>query len=362
MDKVPGSGRSTASPRDGARPGDNRGEFRVRVHDHDEHSFEPTPEVPQKPQPFIPRKHRYFPIAVPVIMVGSIVVFIMMMLYNDCPKHIAPGEKCVGEWLKPLSFQPWDENPMLGPRWRAIMKWGGVESSLVTKKKEGWRLLSSIAVNGGVLQLIMNLIALLIVGLRMELYFWFFKVGIIYTMSGFGGNVLSTLFIQNQLFVSASAALLGLIGASFADIFINWDVVERKALKFVDLIVFGLISFGFGLMPQVDNFANVGGLFTGFCLGFVFLLRPQRGYKDTRHLSQLEAFIVNNQDPDLPPVKMHNKRQRVMQLLAGLLLVGLLAAGTVLLFLEVKVNKGCSWCHYAACVPNLKWTCPRLAP
>ena len=315
--------------------------------------------MPEKPQPFNPRRHRYFPIAVPIIMVGNIVVFILMMYSNNCPGNIEPGRSCVGKWLKPLSFQPWLENPILGPRRSELLKWGALESRHAVKSGEGWRLLSAIAINGGVLQLIINLLALLVVGLRIEFAFWFFKVFTIYIVSGFGGSVLSALFIQNQVFAGASGAVMGLIGASVADIITNWDVTGRKLLKAADLIIFGLISLAFGLMPQVDNFANVGGFFTGFLLGFVLLMRPQRGFKDTRHLSQLEAFIVNNEDPDMPPVKMHKKSQRVLQVIASILVLGLLVAGCVVLFIDHKVNKGCSWCHYLACVPDLKWTCPR---
>ncbi|KAG0582261.1 hypothetical protein KC19_3G046700 [Ceratodon purpureus] len=367
MDKsAPGFTRSTTPPKDGASARavdspDPKGEFRVRVHDHDDHIFEPSPAVPTKPQPFNPKKHRYLPIAVPVIMVGNIVVFILMMYYNNCPNNITAGRKCVGDWLKPLSFQPWDENPMLGPRSAAILKWGGLESNLVTKHGEGWRLASTIALNGGVLQLCFNLIVLLIVGTRMEFTFWFSKVSLVYIISGFGGSVLSALFIQNQVFAGAGGAICGLIGAGLADMFMNWPVTERKIFKLIDLILFLLISLGFGLMPQVDNFANVGGLATGFLLGLVLLKRPQKGFKDTRHLSQLEAFIVNNEDPDLPPVKMYKVSQRVVSWIAFIVVLGLLTAGTVILLLDkFRVNKGCSWCHYAACVPNLKWECPGI--
>lgn len=106
------------------------GEYRLRVHDHDEHQFEPPSPPPEtKPEPFVPRKHRYFPIATPVVMVASIVVFILMMYENNCPRHIGPGRACVGKWLKPLSFQPWSENPMLGPERRYLLKWGALEST-----------------------------------------------------------------------------------------------------------------------------------------------------------------------------------------------------------------------------------------
>lgn len=233
-----------------------------------------------------------------------------------------------------------------------------VTAARVVHGGEGWRLVSAIAINGGVLQLIINLLALLVVSLRLEFAFWFTKLFAIYIISGFGGSVLSALLIQDQVFAGASSAIMGLIGASFADMITNWGVTSRRAYKFVDLTLFALISLAFGLMPQVDNFANVGGFVTGLLLGFVLLLRPQRGYKDTRHLSQLEAYVVNNEHSDLPPVPMYKKSQRVGRVLALLLLLGLLIAGTVLLFVDVNVNKNCKWCHYLACVPNLKWDCP----
>lgn len=371
MDKaIPGSAVNKVSPapRDGASSAgtspNSKEDFRARTHDHDEHAFEPSPILPGKPKPFIVKKHRYLPIAVPAIMVGNIVVFVLMMYYNDCPSHIAAGQKCVGPWLKPLSFQPWKENPMLGPRVAAILKWGGLESNLVVKHKEGWRLASAIALNGGVLQLVFNLIVLLIVGTRMEFTFWFIRVSMVYAISGFGGSVLSALFIQNQVFAGAGGAIMGLIGAGLADMILNWRVTERKIMKLIDLTIFALISLGFGLMPQVDNFANVGGFGTGFLLGLVLLKRPQMGFKDTRHLSQLEAYIVNSEDPDLPPVKMYKMSQRIVSVIALLMVVGLLTAGCIFLFWErannIRVNKSCSWCHYGACVPNLKWDCPGI--
>jgi len=122
----------------------------------------------------------------------------------------------------------------------------------VVHRGEGWRLVSAIAINGGVLQLVINLLALLVIGLRMEFAFWFSKVLAIYVVSGFGGSVLSALLIRNQVFAGASGAVMGLIGASFADMISNWDVTGRRVFKFVDLILFALISLGFGLMPQVS--------------------------------------------------------------------------------------------------------------
>lgn len=56
---------------------------------------------------------------------------------------------------------------------------------------------------------------------------------------------------------------------------------------------------------------------------------------------------------------MFRKSQRVVQVVAGLVSVGLLVAGCVVLFVAGDVTRGgCRWCRYMACVPDLKWTCP----
>jgi membrane associated rhomboid family serine protease len=60
-------------------------------------------------------------------------------------------------------------------------------------------------------------------------------------------------------------------------------VTNRKLFKLVDLIFFLVISLGFDLMPQVDNFANVDRLTTGFLLGLVLLKNP---HLRRRHLSR----------------------------------------------------------------------------
>jgi len=133
-----------------------------------------------------------------------------------------------------------------------------LHTTRVVHSGEGWRLLSAIAINGGVLQLIINLLALLLVGLQMEFAFGFWKVFAVYVVSGFGGSVLSALLIRNQVFAGASGAVMGLIGASIADMILNWDVTGRRVLKFVDLILFALISVAFGLMPQV-RFSTLPG-------------------------------------------------------------------------------------------------------
>lgn len=49
---------------------------------------------------------------VPSFVVANIVVFVVTMFVNDCPKNSA---SCIARFLGRFSFQPLKENPLLGP-------------------------------------------------------------------------------------------------------------------------------------------------------------------------------------------------------------------------------------------------------
>lgn len=58
------------------------------------------------------------------------------------------------------------------------------------------------------------------------------------------------------------------------------------------LVVIIVLNLAVGILPHVDNFAHIGGFFSGFLLGFVFLIRPQFGW-----ISQKKAppgYIINS--------------------------------------------------------------------
>lgn len=67
----------------------------------------------------------------------------------------------------------------------------------------------------------------------MDLTFSFFKfmavrIGVIYLVSGFGGSVLSCLFIRDHTSVGASGALFGLLGAMLSELITNWTIYSNK--------------------------------------------------------------------------------------------------------------------------------------
>ncbi|XP_070679285.1 RHOMBOID-like protein 2 [Malus domestica] len=253
---------------------------------------------------------------IPMFVVANIVVFIVAMIINNCPKHnLGFDGKCVAKFLGRLSFQPLKENPLFGP-----------------SSRTNWELL-----NG----------SRLYIGIRLEQQFGFIRVGIIYLLSGFGGSILSALFLQsNNISVGASGALFGLLGAMLSELITNWSIYTNKAAALLTLVVIIAINLAVGILPRVGNFAHIGGFLTGFLLGFIFLLRPQFGWIESRNLPA-NARVKSK----------HKAYQYVLVVVASALLIAGLTTGLVLLFKGENLNKHCGWCHYLSCVPTSKWRC-----
>jgi membrane associated rhomboid family serine protease len=328
--------------------------FKGRKNSHAQYKFQPSPlNVPQPPAPE-EEKRRWIPFLIPTILIANILVFVLTMYYNNCPAHISTSEpKCVLPWLHRFSFQSFRENPMLGPSALTLQKMGGLERSLVLTHHQAWRLVSCIWLHAGVFHLLVNMIALLIIGIRLEMDFGAPRIGLIYLLSGFGGSLLSALFVENQISVGASGALFGLLGATLSELLTNWSRYENKCAPLVTLILLVLVNLAFGVMPHVDNFAHIGGFVAGFLLGFVVLIRVQYGYIN-------KADLPYGVDTEVPIKRKYKAYQIVCLVVSLILLLGLYIAACVVLFTGIDANKKCSWCHYLSCVPTSQWQCNNL--
>lgn len=55
-------------------------------------------------------------------------------------------------------------------------------------------------------------------------------------ISGFGGSLLSALFIQSNISVGASGALFGLLGGMLSELITNWSMYDNKVI--IKLLLF----------------------------------------------------------------------------------------------------------------------------
>ncbi|XP_071712179.1 RHOMBOID-like protein 2 [Rutidosis leptorrhynchoides] len=285
---------------------------------------------------------------IPVFVVVNIAVFVVLMYVNNCPKHNRSLEygKCVAKFLGRFSFQPLHENPLFGASSHTLEKMGALQWWKIVHGKQGWRLVTANWLHAGLIHLVANMLSLVLIGIRLEQQFGFLRVGLIYLLSGFGGSILSSLFIQQNISVGASGALFGLLGTMLAELITNWTIYSNKAAALITLILIVVVNLAVGILPFVDNFAHIGGFLTGFLLGFILLPRPQFGWLE-RH----------NLPADVRVRSKYKVYQYVLGLLALALLVAGFTVGLVMLFHGENGYKHCHWCHYLNCVPTSKWKC-----
>ncbi|MBA0594607.1 hypothetical protein Gorai_011507, partial [Gossypium raimondii] len=232
---------------------------------------------------------------------------------------------------------------------------GALDVIKVVHKHQAWRLISCIWLHAGVFHILANMLSLLFIGIRLEQEFGFVRIGLLYLFAGFGGSLMSALFIQAGISVGASGALFGLLGSMLSELITNWTIYANKARKIpalaalLTLIFIVVINLAVGLLPHVDNFAHIGGFISGFLLGFVFLIRPQFGYVSKKHIPT--GYIVTSNKPK------HKPYQYILWLVSMILLVLGFTFGLILLFRGVNLNDQCSWCHYMSCVPTKLWSC-----
>ncbi|PPR83007.1 hypothetical protein GOBAR_AA37702 [Gossypium barbadense] len=230
-----------------------------------------------------------------------------------------------------------------------LEKMGALDVIKVVHKHQAWRLISCIWLHAGVFHILANMLSLLFIGIRLEQEFGFVRIGLLYLFAGFGGSLMSALFIQAGISVGASGALFGLLGSMLSELITNWTIYANKLAALLTLIFIVVINLAVGLLPHVDNFAHIGGFISGFLLGFVFLIRPQFGYISKKHIPT--GYIVTSNKPK------HKPYQYILWLVAMILLVLGFTFGLILLFRGVNLNDQCSWCHYMSCVPTKLWSC-----
>ncbi|GBG66195.1 hypothetical protein CBR_g57074 [Chara braunii] len=313
---------------------------------------------------------------VPAIVIACCVVFVISMYRNNCPENGgAAANKCVLPSLGRFSFEPLKMNPMIGPLAETLLNFGALETELLRKRhKNKYRLFSYVWLHAGVVHLVLNMLGVLVIGLRLEQEFGAWRTLLVYLVSAFGGSLMSALLLAGGVIVvGASGALFGLLGATLAELIVNWTIYGRRISTLFTLIFLIVVNLLVGLTPHVDNFSHIGGFVSGVLLGFVFLVKPQfgyladniqlkyNGYKDytvypVPPLPTDDPYVIRS---GAPPKRKHNQFQRTMRCIAFALLLFGFASATAFVLLNVDGNKACSWCKYMDCVDTRYWDCHR---
>ena len=110
----------------------------------------------------------------------------------------------------------------------------------------------------------------------------------------------------------------------------------RETLKLLGLVLVALII---GLLPNVDNFAHIGGLATGILLSFIFV-----------------SYHPPFEDP--ATLRIHRQNFRWFNIMMVIIcLVTFIAIYVVIFVLFYEVQPNCSGCQYFTCIPFTDTIC-----
>jgi len=141
---------------------------------------------------------------------------------------------------------------------------------------EWWRLIAAIFLHFGPVHLLMNMLALWVLGPFAEFAFGLRRFLCVYLLSGIGSMGVVMVFASgaraDQLTVGASGCVMGLVGATGALMLRGWlrerALTARKRLVLM-LAILAMQTLFDALVPQVSMTAHLSGAGIGFALGML---------------------------------------------------------------------------------------------
>ena len=152
----------------------------------------------------------------------------------------------------------------------------------VLVRREYGRILWSMFLHSGIDHLFNNMLILFFLGSMIEKEVGHVRYGVLYFLSGIGGNLLSlasrALQRDPAASLGASGAVFGLDGVLLAMVLFSGRKMENVTpVRVLLMIVYSLYSGYTG--RNIDNAAHVGGLLTGFgaaCIMCIFMRRRRQ--------------------------------------------------------------------------------------
>lgn len=141
---------------------------------------------------------------------------------------------------------------------------------------EVWRLFSSIFLHGGIMHLLMNMLALFFAGLFLEPLLGKWRFLLLYIVTGIAASVASFLWYDAIVSVGASGAIFGLYGYFIAAIIYKSFPYQLHSGFLYSLLAFIGINLVMGLIGNgIDNAAHIGGFLSGFCFCVLFPVKKR---------------------------------------------------------------------------------------
>ena len=167
---------------------------------------------------------------------------------------------------------------IFAPSSEYLIKWGA-NVRFLTLDGQWWRVITCCFLHIGILHLLMNMYALLYIGLLLEPRLGRRRFASAYLLTGVMASIASLYWHQNTLSAGASGAIFGMYGVFLALLTTNLIEKTTRGAMLASIGIFVAYNLLNGLKGTVDNAAHIGGLLSGVAIGYLYypgLTKPDR--------------------------------------------------------------------------------------
>jgi rhomboid protease GluP len=172
---------------------------------------------------------------------------------------------------------------LFSPSGEDLINWGANLRPL-TIEGQWWRLITCCFLHIGIIHLLLNMYALMYIGILLEPYLGKTRFLSAYLLTGLAASMASLWWHEQTISAGASGAIFGMYGVFLA--MLTTDLIEKNARKslLASIVVFVGYNLLSGLKGEVDNAAHIGGLISGIIIGYAFI--PSLKNEDNKNLKR----------------------------------------------------------------------------
>ena len=164
------------------------------------------------------------------------------------------------------------------PDIQTLLNWGANVRSL-TLDGQWWRIITCCFVHIGIFHLLLNMYALLYIGVLLEPQLGRGRFATAYLLTGIMASVASLYWHENTVSAGASGAIFGMYGVFLALLTTSLIKKTSRNALLISIGIFVGYNLLYGMRGGVDNAAHVGGLVSGMIIGYLYypgLRKPGR--------------------------------------------------------------------------------------
>lgn len=174
---------------------------------------------------------------------------------------------------------------IISPTSESLIYWGA-NFRPITLDGQPWRLLTSCFLHIGIFHLLMNMYALLYIGILLEHRLGTARYLTAYLLAGIAASITSLWWHDLTVSAGASGAIFGMYGLFLALLTTNIISKNQRKALLTSIGIFVAYNLMNGVKEGVDNAAHIGGLLSGAIIGFAFVPSlKQQASKQTTNIT-----------------------------------------------------------------------------